>query len=170
MVNSTILKYRTKLANRRRLSSRGSKSFPSSSTIGILFTVEDIDKHNNIKKFIEKLEAENKKVSSICFLPKGKDNFEFLFNFFTKKEIGYFGQLKNEYLKDFLNQSFDYLFLLDQKSTPCMQYILANSQAKCRVGLAENQNQEFMELLIKPKSKTMEDIVDDLLTYIKKIK
>lgn len=169
MVNRFYLRYRTKKTNGKNLPARHSINYRDAREIGILFTTDDIQKHNAIKTFIENLENDHKNVQTLTFLPKGKDNIEFKFDFFTKKEFGYWGTLENQKAKDFISKPFDFLFFLDDNLNPFNSYVLANSNSKCRVGRLGNGFDEYFELMIKPKSRKFSDLIDDLLVYIKKI-
>lgn len=170
MINNSVLKFKSQKLNEQKMSIRASSSYESAQSIGILFTTEDVEKHDIVKHFIDSLKKDGKKVHVFCFLPKGKDNYEFLFSFFKKEEIGLMGQIKNETLVSFLNQNFDFLFLLDKDINPFSRFLLANSNAKCRVGLPLPELQDYLELMINPKSKSYTSIVDNFLLYIKNLR
>jgi hypothetical protein len=137
--------------------SRCSVKYNDAKKIGILYSVTDLAKHELVKSFIKELEAAGKAVEVYTFLDKGKENFEFRYEFFEAADFGIFGKLASESLSKFIEKPFDFLFLIDLIPNIYMNYILARSKAKCRVGkyfpeqanyfelminLAENQNQE----------------------------
>lgn len=125
--------------------------------IGILYSVTGLEKHEMVKSFIKELEAAGKAVDVYTFLDKGKENFEFRYDFFEARDFGIFGKMTSKSLSQFIEKPFDFLLLIDLAPNMYMNYILARSKAKCRVGkyfpeqanyfelminLAENQNQE----------------------------
>ena len=169
MIKRPLLKYRTDKANRQKLDIRTSIKYRDSKNIGLIFTIEDIQKHHAIKKFIEDLKMDGKEVTSIAYLPAGKDNYEFLFDFFTSKEISVFGQLENDKAINFMNQHFDFLFNLDKKTNIYTRYIVANSNAKCRAGNFNVEEDDFFEFMIKPLNTDFTSLYSDLTRYIKKI-
>ena len=169
MINRFVYKLKTKSANRSNEGNRRSVNYKTAKNIGILFSVKDIEKHNVVKKFIEELMNDGKNVTAISYLPKGKDNFEFKFDFFTFKEFSYFGSINNDSLNSFINQPFDFLFFLDNESGLLSKYILAHSKAKCRVGKLNNDMHDYFELMVKPKGKNTQELAEDIYNYIKKI-
>ena len=83
MFKLNFLKMRTRSALRNNKGLRASIPYQQAQSIGIIFTVEDKQKHDDIKAFIHQLEHDGKKVKVLEFLPKKKENYEFLFDFFT---------------------------------------------------------------------------------------
>ena len=73
---------RTAAALKKNKVRRASIGYKRAQSIGIIFSVEDKQKHEDIKEFIRALEQDGKKVQVLEFLPKKKDNYEFLFDFF----------------------------------------------------------------------------------------
>ena len=67
---------RTAAALKKNLVDRTSIGFRRANSIGIIFSVEDKQKHEDIKEFIRALEQDGKKVQVLEFLPRKKDNYE----------------------------------------------------------------------------------------------
>src|SRR5262245_42639330 len=87
-----LLKFRTDLILKTK-SERVSVPYNEAKNIGVLFTVEDKSKHETVKEFIRKFEAEGKKVKVIEYLPSDKQNYEFKFDFFTENELSFWGKI-----------------------------------------------------------------------------
>ena len=81
----TFLRHRTGNQLKRNKTVRRSTPYQQAQTVGILFSVEDKRKHDDVKEFVHKLQQDGKKVQVLEFLPEKKDNFEFMFDFFTVK-------------------------------------------------------------------------------------
>jgi len=167
MFSRMFIQYKTKRAGIKNMLFRKNISFGMAKKIGVLFTIEDVGKHNAAKKFINELKSENKEIEILAFLPKGRDNHEFLYNFFTKKDYSYFGKLNNDHALEFINTPFDLLFCLDFSANIFIQNILALSKAKCRVGNYSVTHQSQLELLVKPRAQKFELLNSDLLHYAK---
>ena len=63
--------------------SRDSIGYKNAKNVGVIFSIEDLNKHKSIKNFIKTLEKGGKTVQVLSYLGKGKENHEFLFDFFT---------------------------------------------------------------------------------------
>lgn len=111
-MKQTFLKWRTQSALRKNKSLRTSTAYKKSNAIGIVFSVEDKQKHDDIKEFIKHLEQDGKQVKVMEFLPKKKDNYEFLFDFFTIEDLNFWGKINNPKVTGFSQTPFDYLFIL----------------------------------------------------------
>ena len=170
MVNYRILNYKSSKANKSLEGIRNARPFASSTEVGLVFTIEDQSKHNSVKKFIQKLEASGKKVQALCYLPKGANNHEFLFDFFEKNEVNFWGVYKNEKVEQFVHQSYDFLYVLDKEIGPLIANIIARSHAKCRIGCSNSKNEEYLEFMIKSKTHNYDEIFDDFYNYSEKIK
>ncbi len=148
----TFLKYNTNHQVKKNKTLRSSTAFNNAQQVGVIFTVEDRAKHDTIKEFIKKLELEGKVVKVLAFLPEKKENFEFLFNYFTKKDISFWGALNSNDALHFSSQIFDFLYCLDEEPNPIVLNLLARSKAKCRVGKFVEGNEVFFELMIESKN------------------
>jgi hypothetical protein len=144
-----LLKYRTNLLLRNNKADRTNLSYRKAQQVGIIFTVEDKIKHETVKEFIKKLEQDGKKVQVIEFLPAKKDNYEFRFDFFTEKDLSFWGNITSTDAIKFANTPFDFLFYVDITPNPMILYLLALSKAKCRVGRSWDDGHSYFELMIE---------------------
>jgi len=165
----TFLKWRTQSALRRNKSLRSSTPYHSSRAIGIIFSVEDRQKHDDIKEFVKHLEHDGKQVKVMEFLPIKKDNYEFLFDFFTIKDLNFWGKIENPKVSDFSKTTFDYLFYIDNEHNPLILNLLAESKAHCRVGKHENTNVPFFELMIDNNG-TTKGLIENMYKYTKQLR
>ncbi len=164
-----FLALRTRAQLKKNKSVRVSLSFTEARHVGVIYTVEDKKKHEEIKEFIHQLERDGKKVKVLCFLPENKDNYEFLFDFFTLKDISFWGNITAPNVVKFYTESFDYLYYLDTVPNPIIENILARSKAKCRIGKHFENSQSYFELMINSVS-GQKNLHDGMYKYSKQLK
>jgi hypothetical protein len=168
MFKMNFLKMRTEAALKKNKSSRGSMPYQKAQKIGILFSVEDKVKHASIKEFIQQLEHDGKKVSILEYLPLKKENYEFLFDFFTIEDLNFWGSIKSEKALQFTEVPFDYLFCIDKESNPLVLNLLARCKARCRVGCFNETESQYFELMIEQKG-TTKGLIDAMYKYTKQL-
>jgi len=124
--------------------------FQQAMHVGIIFSIADEKKHEEVKHFVNVLNRDDKKVEVMAFLGKGKENHEFKFDFFTEKDFTFTGDINGRSLISFTSKPFDYLINLDLKPNIFVENILARSKAKCRIGHFHDQNSnKFFEMMIR---------------------
>ncbi|MBX2945528.1 MAG: hypothetical protein KF725_06820 [Cyclobacteriaceae bacterium] len=165
----SFLNIRTKSQLKRNKTVRTSIPYTQVQSVGVLFSIEDKKKHDEIKDFIHRLERDGKKVKVMAYLPPNKDNYEFLFDFFTQKEISFWGAFTSETAVKFFNTPFDYLYYLDTKPNPMMLNILARSKARCRIGGYWENNKSFFEFMLSETS-TTRNLIDSMYKYSTQLK
>ena len=164
-----FLKWRTDSALKKNKSLRASLPYKQAKNIGIIFSVEDKQKHVDIKEFIGHLETDGKLVKVLEFLPKKKENYEFLFDFFTIQDLNFWGNITNDHAMKFSDTPFDYLFYIDQEPNPLVLNVLARSRAHCRVGRHMEGNEPFFELMISGNG-TPKGLMDNMYKYTKQLR
>ncbi len=159
-----FLKLKTSSYLKRNRTLRSSMPYKQAAKVGIIFTAEDKQKHELIKDFIRKLEHDGKKVATISFLPKKKENFEFLFDFFTDKDLTFWGNITSPNASTFAETPFDYLFYLDSEPNLLIMNLLAKSKAKCRIGKYMDNNEPYFEFMIE-SSQGIKGLIDEMYKY-----
>lgn len=165
----TFLRWRTNKALRKNKSLRASTPYKRSNLVGIIFSVEDRQKHDDIKDLVKHLEQDGKQVKVLEFLPKKKDNYEFLFDFFTVEDLNFWGLIDNEKARKFADTQFDYLFYIDQEPNPLVLNLLAQSRAHCRVGRHNEGMEPYFELMIASQG-TSRGLMDNIYKYTKQLR
>lgn len=166
MLRNRLLEYRLdKLIKKER--GKETVGYADAKYVGVLYTAEDLKKHDAVKTLIRNIKKDGKKVEVLSYLPEGVQNFEFRFNFFTDKDISWLGKFRNPDIMAFANQQFDYLLYADFESLLHMRYILALSQAKCRVGHFEEDNRPVCDLMVAPELTTYNSLIDEMYKYTK---
>ena len=167
-ISDKLLTRNTKRVIKKGKIKRGSVSYDAAESVGILFTVIDRPKHSLIKKFIKLLEKDKKKVDVLCLLGEGKENYDFIFDYFTTRDFSIFGHIVSKSILLFVQKKFDYLIVLDTESNIFTDNILAKSNAKCRIGIYHDDKDPFYELMIKiNKDNSVEELIDQVYHYLK---
>ena len=169
MLSHKFLELKTRRYLEKNKVNRANQAYGTASTVGIIFSTEDLKKHKLVKKFKHRLEEDGKTVNVLTFLPKGHQNFEFMFDFFTIKELNFWGMFNSEAVTKFAAQPFDYLFYLDQEGSPLIRNIMAMSKAKCRIANYEEENAKFCEMMVQAPNGSFQGLLEDMYKYTKKL-
>ncbi|MEQ8925117.1 MAG: hypothetical protein RLO81_04850 [Fulvivirga sp.] len=168
MLSKKLLTHKAKGFVKKNQAPRSSMNYNQVNDIGILFSINSVQKHEQIKHLIKTLENDGKKVEVLAFLPKNQENHEFLFDFFTAKEITFWGNIESDKVKSFINKSFDYLFYIDEESNLILRNILAQSKAKCRVAKYDEENALYSEMMVQvPKDGGIKKLIEEMYRYTK---
>lgn len=164
-----FLKLRTNSLLKKSKPFRSNLSYKQARTVGILFSVEDKQKHFVIKEFIKRLEQDDKVVQVLEYMPAKHDNYEFKFDFFTEKELSFWGNITSSSANQFADAPFDFLFYIDLEPNVFVLNVLARSKAKCRVGKHFDDSQQYLELMIE-SSGGIQALIDGMYKYATQLK
>ncbi len=169
MITHRLLQLSTRTAVRKNDTLRVSIPYKHARSVGVLFSVEDKQKHDAIKAFIKQLEADGKTVKVLEYLPVAKENYEFLFDFFTVKDLSFWGSIKSGDAEKFMDMPFDYLYCVDRVHNPLILHLLARSKARCRVGRFGENGHTYFELMIEQEG-TIQSLIDSMYKYTRQLK
>jgi hypothetical protein len=155
-------KTRSYLKNNKTV--RSSEPYKKAVSVGVIFTVEDRPKHDHIKNLIRKLEHDGKQVKALAYLPENQENYEFLFDFFTYREISFLGNITATSAVTFAESPFDFLLYLDVTPNELILNVVAKSKAKCRIGKFWAEGEPFFEMMIESNGDA-KALIDDLYRY-----
>ena len=159
-----FLRYKTRSYLRNNKAPRYSESYKKAVTVGVIFTVEDRQKHDHIKNLIRKLEHDGKQVKALAYLPPNQENYEFLFDFFTYREISIWGNITATSALTFADAPFDFLLYLDATPNELILNVVAKSKAKCRIGKFWADGEPFFEMMIESNGDSR-TLIDELFRY-----
>ena len=170
VLTKNLINLKTGYAVKKVNKNRQPVSYHESKKIGIVFSVEDKVKHENIKKLVKQLELDNKEVDVLSYLSKDKQNHEFKFDFFTDQDISFWGNFKSDNVISFINKPFDYLFHVDTYPNILIENILAKSAAKCRIGNFYGNKNDYYEMMIKLSDQNdISELTNQMYHYTKSI-
>ncbi len=150
-------------------------SFISSNNVGVIFTFKDEQSYSNIMYLINHYIKNTKNISIIGFY-KGKKipNYfdkQLKYNYFGKKDLNWYGKPKPIFVKEFINEDFDMLIDLNMENNYPMQFILALSRAKFKVGKQKKNSENHYDFMMSlPEGKSVDDLIYNINEYTKKIK
>ena len=144
-----LLKYKTRAFLKKNKTLRHNEAYQKAVSFCVIFTVQDRQKHDQIKSFIRKLEQDGKKVKALAYLPPNQENYEFMFDFFTYREISFWGNITATSALDFAETPFDYLIYLDTTPNDLILNLVAKSKAKCRIGKYWEHGGPYFEMMIE---------------------
>ena len=170
VLNKTFLQRRTARLLSQQQSTGKMVRFQEAKKIGILFSQKDRKKYTAIKNLIKEFKIDGKEVEVLCYLEKGGENFDFLFDYITSNDVGLWGKMQSAAALKFSNMTFDYLFYLDLKANLYLENVLAMTKASCRIGFFKKKNDGLLDLMININGKpTIEEAIEQVLYYTKKL-
>ena len=163
MFINKILSMRIKYWLRKNKTTRSTTAYSNVVSVGVVFCILEETLLININSFIHKLQKDNKQVTVLAYLPNNMEQYNYPYNYFTPENISFWGRFKNSEATNFMHQSFDYLLHLDDKQSTVVRGILAQSNAKCRIGKYANTSNPYYELMINSQKK---DYLQEMYNYI----
>jgi hypothetical protein len=164
-----FLKFKTNSLLKKHKALRSNVAYKNAKTVGIIFTVEDKQKHFIVKEFIKKLELDEKHIQVLEYLPAKHDNYEFKFDYFSDKDLSFWGNITSSAALQFADAPFDFLFYIDLEPNDLVLHLLARSKAKCRVGRYFEEGDKYMDLMIESVANT-QALVDTMHKYASQLK
>ena len=164
-----FLKYKTRSYLKKNKTLRDNPTYKKAMSIGVIFSVEDKQKHAEIKTFIKKLEHDGKHVKALAYLPANQENYEFIFDCFTAREISFWGNITASNAMDFADTKFDFLICLDSSPNALILNLFARSKAKCRIGKFWKEAEPFFEMMIESNDST-KVLIEQVYKYTTSIK
>lgn len=120
-------------------------------TIGILFDATEPATVEIVRKFVKHFDNSNKRVAVLGYVDDKKLIDHYLYRkgivFFTKTDLNWYNKPDSKAINKFISIPFDILFNLSINEVYPLQYILALSQAKMKVG-KYSPLQSYLDLMI----------------------
>ncbi|WP_224999216.1 hypothetical protein [Cesiribacter sp. SM1] len=168
-LHATILPMRVRTQLRNNRSKRGSVTYRDAKKVGILFTMNSLDDYESIRQFENRLKKDGKEVNVLSYLPKNVENFHFHYDIFSITDFSATGQVKAGNITNFLEQKFDYLICLDKEPNLYIEYILAASAARCRIGNYVENKESLFELMIRLNgNNSVNNLIQQIYHYTNK--
>jgi hypothetical protein len=145
-------------------------------TIGITWNIAT-DYFDTIKDFVSELKGQNKKVIVLGYIDNKENNGiemqlpEFIF--FNKKDLNWYYKPIGENAVNFIKSTFDILIDFDFENTLPIEYAVAKSNAKFKVGKNEGNSPNLydLSLVISNESKNiLPYFIEQLKKYLNMVK
>lgn len=165
-IKARLLSFYTKRLIRRRQTACRNVGFDQARTIGILYHGDVPKKQEVIHQLVTELEKLGKQVSTLCYVHDPKEATNFTAPTVTLRDIKLLGQIMHPQAQEFANTSFDYLYQVDLASHPVIDYLMARSKAKCRVGYYTASRAGLFEIMVSLAEKSEGAAITDLITQM----
>ena len=150
---------------------RATSNYQEAKSIGILFKIEDDDKHDALNNFVKKLQGEGKELMLLTYFERLDNNpYNFKYDFFSKKHMTALGKIKSREVQKFIETPFDYLYCITVSHFLPFDTILMKSNAKCRIGRYFPEQEACYELMLDLKDgEGVDHLIEQMLHYTKKL-
>lgn len=137
----------------------------NASEIGILFSIDDIEIYNRVRKYVKYLQERGKAVKVLGFSnEKSVPHFchpKLSYDYFSLRGLNWYGRPTGQFVEDFISFEFDLIINLDINDAAPLRYISGLSRAHLKVGVFKENNARFYDLMIRLQDE------DTLPDYIK---
>ena len=168
-IKEKLLVCYTKQLAKRRSVLRTNVGFQQAHDIGILFNASTMQQYDAISRLVAQLEKLGKRVIGLCYAttPVVANS---PFPIITDRDVKLWGTVAHPQAKVFIGTPFDYLYQLDLEGHPILDYLLAKSNAKCRVGHYSTARSNLFEIMItlsreQGKGSDVEVLIEQMLHY-----
>ncbi len=149
----------------------GKFNFETSKNIGIVFLVEDAKSNATVDSFIEYLVKLNKNVTVLGYINKKEDlNHKLKYShtlYYNYNETNWFYKPTVGKVDKFIKTEFDLLIDLSLKHTKPIFFVTGLSRAGFKLSHYEKDLEEYIDLMINIKGKTIEFYIEQIKHYIK---
>lgn len=139
--------------------------------IGILFDASKEENIHIIKDYSEKLKNLDKHIELLAYHKNIKKTEGMPFPLFTSKEVNWYMKPTGKQVNKFMNHKFD--LLINANVEPCapLEYIIALSHARYRVGYYDPRKTNHYDLMISlNKERSLNHYMDQVNYYLEILK
>ncbi len=173
-IKEKILSYYTQRLVESRKTIRANVGFTNAQLLGILYSHDHPHKYEAVLRFTDKAKRLGKQVAGLCYVTEPAQASNSAFPAVTHRDVKVWGTISHPQAKHFVNTPFDYLYHAELVSNPVLDYLLAKSQAKCRVGYFDPARAGLFEMMVtfdkKADSNEIDDLAAQMLHYTQLLK
>ncbi len=146
-------------------------NFNKIETVGILFDATSPEDLELVKKYVGFLKEHRKKVKVMGFFNTKEipslTYSKLEYDFFSSKELNWFGKPTPAFIKNFMEEEFDLLIDLNIADHFSLKYISALSKASFKVGRFSEKDTEIYDLMIESdNTQTLKYFMKQIDIYI----
>lgn len=143
-------------------------SYSNATQIGLMISDEMNLDHDLLQSLKSVFEKDNKTVRMVFFSNSKESPVPECTDLTADSEsLNFIGQVKDEEILSFAEESFDFLICLSDNITPFMRLVLNKSNAKCRILFGTEEHPDLFEFTIKPSEDgSRADLIKNLKQYI----
>ena len=135
-------------------------------TIGVVFNGDEIKDLSFFRPMISALNISEENVSFLGLVTFDKKQPSLPKHLCTKKDFSWSGELKGEFLKEFVANDFDVLVAYYNNESQYLDFIAAESKALFKVGCVE-EDERLFDLILAEKTKNRVGFNAELIKYLK---
>ena len=140
--------------------------------IAIIYTVYSEETYKKVEAFAQSLKQKDRYIHTLGFVPYKIAPLYIIptlaTDFFTSKDVNWFGKPVNAYVTDFLKRDFDILINLCLEENFTLQYISGLAKAKFKVGISGIRSVEYYDFIIDTKADvSLDDFISEVVHYLK---
>lgn len=174
-IKSAIL--HKKIRNESGKSGRNKALIPwdSVKTIGVMYVVPEEAGYVRFTNFISSIQAEKKEVRTLGYC-KSKLIPHYCyprlaFDYFTPKDINWFGKPGGPKVNDFMGSDFDVLINLDLSGKSTFDYISCNAKARLKTGLYREESVACYDFMIRMNTPDHpEELMAQIISWLRDLK
>lgn len=130
--------------------------------IGIL--AENKEEFNETKEFLRKLWGYQVRIVGMYYNEEQQETESLSYKNFTMSG------LPGEYCNGFLDEKLDFILVPSLSLNPYLRYLLLNNHCRFKMGFLSDQNESYLDFMIKKEDDELTENLTRLLAYFKKIK
>lgn len=168
-IKEKILSLYTKRLIKTRRVVRTSVGFQRAQNIGILYSADGPQKHEVVRHLATQFNKMGKQVAGLCYATTPIQFANLAFPTITHRDLQLWGTITHPQAQAFINTPFDYLYQVDLEGHPVLDYLLAKSQAKCRIGYYDSLRAHLFEMMVtfdkKPDGNEIGSLTAQMVYY-----
>ncbi len=174
-IKHSIARYYLKNKLKKNTRERRLISLKDAKDIGILYLFTNEQDYMAISKLVKLLQDQNKRVKALGFVKQKHLTKRFLpklsYDFFSQKDINWYGKPSNIFIKDFIEKDFDIIIDMSLQDNYPLQYISAVSKARLKVGRFGENNSDIYDVMIQNKKNTrLDKYINEVYHYLSILK
>ena len=134
-------------------------------SVGILLNSEEFNSLDRMRAMLKAIGFKDNKVKFITFISDESSRPNSWDSFFSPKDFGWKGKLKNVDLEEFINTRFDALICYYNSDIFELNLVTALSQASFKIGITDHDPRLF-DLIIRIKSKHVDVFQNEIVKYL----
>lgn len=168
-IGSIVLKNKTK-SNRKR----GVYNFETAKKVGLILNANNQATYETAREFMKYIQKFGANAASIGFVDSQEVlNFysrQIGMDYFSKKNLNWYGKPKNPKVLDFIQMDFDILIDLSLKDYFPIQYIVAASNAKFKIGRFKKDKSYYDLMIDISENNSLDFYIEQIKHYLSILK
>jgi hypothetical protein len=170
-IKKQIGQYYFKKEQERQSCRRKMVNIKDARSVGILYTLDDVQDYDTVSSFVTELQHDRKEVKALGYVKNKNLISRFLprlsYDFISRKDINWYFKPVHTKVEDFINREFDILIDLNLQDMFPLKYISGMSKALCRVGMFSESNSAYYDLMIEARPGiTVQDYLNHINHYL----